>query len=128
MYHWSNLNYSAVLKCGVHAHLMKDILIIECVQRHATKYILNDYTSCYKTRLVKPKLFPLMYLFELHNILFAIKSITTPTIQFNITKYINFSFASTRSSANNKLILPHHLNNTSQHSPTAISMELNAYL
>ena len=32
-----------------------------------------------------------MYLFELHEILFAIKSIKTPTIQFNITNYINFN-------------------------------------
>ena len=37
------------------------------------------------------------------------------TIQFNIN-YINFSSASTRSGANNKLILPHHLNNTSRYS------------
>ena len=29
-------------------HLMKDILIIEHVQCHATKHIFNDYTSCYK--------------------------------------------------------------------------------
>ena len=46
-------------------HLMKDILNIERVQCRATKYILNDYTSCYKTRLIKLKLLPLMYLFEL---------------------------------------------------------------
>ena len=50
---------------------MKDILNIERVQRRATKYILNDYTSSYKTRLIKLKLLPLMYLFELHDILFA---------------------------------------------------------
>ena len=62
------------------------------------------------------KLFPLMYLFELHDILFAIKSIKTPTIQFNITNYINFSSTSIRLGANKKLILPHHLNNTSRHS------------
>ena len=92
---------------------MKDILIIEHVQHCVTKYILNDYTSCYKTRLIKLKL---MYLFELHDILFAIKSIKTPTIQFNIANCINFSSASTRSGANNKLILLHHLNNTSRHS------------
>ena len=97
-------------------HLMKDILNIERVQRRATKYILNDYTSCYKTRLIKLKLLPLMYLFELQDILFAIKSIKTPTIQFNITNYISFNSASTRSGANNKLIPPHHLNNTSRHS------------
>ena len=97
-------------------HLMKDILNIERVQRRATKYILNDYTSCYKTRLIKLKLLPLMYLFELQDILFAIKSIKTPIIQFNITNYISFNSASTRSGANNKLIPPHHLNNTSRHS------------
>ena len=91
-------------------------LNIERVQRRATKYILNDYTSCYKTRLIKLKLFPLMYLFEIQDILFAIKSIKTQTIQFNITNYISFNSASTRSGANNKLIPPHHLNNTSRHS------------
>jgi len=32
-----------------HLHLMKDILIIEQVQHRATKYILNDHISCYKT-------------------------------------------------------------------------------
>ena len=57
-----------------------------------------------------------MYLFELHDILFAFKFINSPTIQFNITNYINISSTSTRSGANNKLILPHHLNNTSRHS------------
>ena len=36
-----------------------------------------------------------MYLFELQDILFATKSIKTPTIQFNITNYINFNSAST---------------------------------
>ena len=81
--------------------LMKDIFIIELVQHPATKYILNDYTSCYKMWLIKLKLFPLMYLFELHDILFAIKSIKTPTIQFNIINYINFSSPRTRSGANN---------------------------
>ena len=57
-----------------------------------------------------------MYLFELHDILFAIKSIKTPAIHFNITNYTNFSSASTRSGANNKLILPQHLYKTSRHS------------
>ena len=43
-----------------HPHLMKDILNIERVKRHATKYILNDYTSCYKTHLIKLRLLPLI--------------------------------------------------------------------
>ena len=67
---------------------MKDILNIERVQRRATKYILNDYTSCYKTRLIKLKLLPLMYLFELQDILFAIKSIPARHQLFNLTLLI----------------------------------------
>ena len=50
-------------------HLMRDILNIERVQCRATKYILNDYTSSYKTHLILLNLLPLMYLFELHDIL-----------------------------------------------------------
>ena len=68
---------------------MKEILNIERVQRRATKYILNDYTSCYKTRLIKLKLLPLMYLFELQDILFAIKSIRHQP--FNLTSLITLA-------------------------------------
>ena len=38
---------------------MKDILLLERVQRRATKYILNDYVSSYKSRLLNLKLLPL---------------------------------------------------------------------
>ena len=68
---------------------MKDILTIERVQRRATKYILNDYTSSYKTHLLKLNLLPLMYMFELQDPLFAIKSIKSPTNQFNIINSSN---------------------------------------
>jgi len=57
-----------------------------------------------------------MYLFELQDILFAVKSIKNPTNQFCITSYIAFSSTNTRSSASNKLIHPRHLNNASHHS------------
>ena len=57
-----------------------------------------------------------MYLFELQDILFAVKSIKTPTNQFCITNYITFSSTNTRSSVSNKLIHPRHLNNVSCHS------------
>ena len=97
-------------------HLMKDILNTERVQRRATKHVLNDYTSSYKTRLMQLNLLPLMYLFELHDILFAIKSLKTPTTQFNINNYINFNLTNTRSGASNKLIPTHHLNNLAHHS------------
>jgi len=83
------------------------------IQHRATKYILNDYTICYRAQLIKLKLLSLMYLFELQDILFAVKSIKTPTNHFN---YIEFSSSNTRSGASNKLIHPHHLSNTSRHS------------
>ena len=77
---------------------MKHILNLERVQCRATKYIPNDYISSYKTHLTKLKLLPLTYLFELHDILFAIKSIKAPTTQFKITYYIHFNSTNTRTS------------------------------
>ena len=89
---------------------MKDILIIERVQHCATKYILNDYTSCsYYFHWCTCLNFMTFYL--LLNLLRHPPISSTSPIS-----YIKISSASTRSGANNKLILPHHLNNTSQHS------------
>ena len=87
-------------------HLMKDILNLERIQRRATKYILNDYTSGYKDRLINLRLLPLMYIFELQDILFAIKSIKSPTNQYKINNYITFNSTNTRSGSSNKLLLP----------------------
>jgi len=56
-------------------HLMEDILIIEQIQCRAAKYLLNGYTSSYKTHLLNLKILPLMHMFELQDLLFAIKSI-----------------------------------------------------
>ena len=65
--------------------------------RRASKYILGDYTSDYKTRLIKLNLLPLMYIFELLDILFFIKSFKSPNSSFNISHYITFNNTSTRS-------------------------------
>ena len=88
----------------------------EQIQHCATKLLLNDYTSNYKTCLVQLKILPLMYLLELQDVLFAIKSIKVPTKQFNIYDYINFNSATTRSGTSNKMIIPRHINNISRHS------------
>jgi len=68
-----------------HPYLLKDIQNIERIQRCATKFILTDYDSNYKTRLLTLKLLPLMYLFELQNIIFTVKSLKSPTKGFNIS-------------------------------------------
>ena len=46
----ASLVQSQLLYCTQiwHPHLMKDILNIERIQCRVTKYILNDYASCYK--------------------------------------------------------------------------------
>ena len=80
-------------------HLMKDITKIEQLQRRATKYILQDYISDYKTRLTKLQLLPLMYILEISDIMFFINSIKSPTSSFNINSYVSFSKCGTRSSA-----------------------------
>ena len=51
-------------------HLMKDIILLERVQRRATKFIFNDYSSDYKSRLIKLGMLPLMCVYELADILF----------------------------------------------------------
>ena len=83
--------------------LVKDIINMERIQRRSTKYILNDYTSDYKTRLLKLKLLPLMYLLDLSDELFFIKSIKSPSDHFNILHFVSFSSSNTRSSSHNKL-------------------------
>ena len=53
--------------------MIKDTLTLEKVQRQATKFILNDYESDYKTRLLKLDLLPLMYILDFYDILFLSK-------------------------------------------------------
>ena len=79
-------------------YLLKDIELIEKVQRRATKFILSDYTSDYRTRLTQLGMLPLMYIYEISDILFFIKLLKTPTDKFNILNYVSFNTGSTRSS------------------------------
>ena len=71
-------------------HLIKDITLLERIQRRATKYILNNYELSYKSRLEQLHLLPLMYIYELNDLLFFIKSLKYPTSHFDISKYIQF--------------------------------------
>lgn len=96
---------SQLLYCSPlwHPYHLNDITLLERIQRRATKYILNDFTSNYKSRLINLNLFPLMYILDLYDILFFVKSIKNPSASFNIRNYVDFCQLSTRSSANNKL-------------------------
>ena len=83
--------------------MIKDTTILEKVQRRATKFILADYVSDYKTRLLRLGILPLMYMLDLYDIMFLVKALQQPSSQFNIYNYISFSSSNTRSSSTNKL-------------------------
>ena len=96
---------SQITYCSIvwRPHLIKDITLVERIQRRATKFILNGYTSCYFDRLKKLNLLPLMYIFEFNEILFIIKSLKYPSPSFNVTDYITLNTGSTRSSSSGKM-------------------------
>ena len=89
--------------------LHRDINTIEHIQYRATKYILNDYTSDYRSRLIILNLLPLSMLLELSNVCFFVRSLKlceSPDQSFNILNHVSFSQNNTRSGAFNKLVQP----------------------
>ena len=84
-------------------YLIKHIQQIERIQRRATKYILNDYTSDYKSRLLKLHILPLMYTLDLNDIMFFIKNLKNRHDGFDIKSYISFVTGNTRLATSNKL-------------------------
>ena len=93
--------------------LLKDVTPIESLQRRATKYILNNYKSNYRSRLIELHLLPLTMVLELSDILFFVKSLKliSPKNSFNVTKYVSFSSHKTRSRSYRKLVQPLIKNN-----------------
>ena len=67
----STLMYGSTVWCPNRG----DMKLLEGVQRRATKYILNDYTSDYKLRLKKTNLIPLNYYKEYRDFCFMYKCI-----------------------------------------------------
>ena len=70
-------------------------------------------------RLVKLQILPLMYILELFDIVFCLKSLKLPSTRFNIHNYIIFATGPTQSSTFNKLEHKGHksaLNNVTSHS------------
>ena len=60
---------------------------------------MNDYKSDYKAHLLCLNLLPLMYIFEIADIIFLVKSLKFPSESFNINNYVSFLAGSaTRSS------------------------------
>ena len=96
-------------------HLLKDIQTLENIQRRATKFILSDFSSDYKSRLLSLNMLPLMMQFELSDIMFFIKSLKEPSDSFDILKYVTFCSGRTRSATFLKLKLPSVRTNLERH-------------
>ena len=95
---------------------VKDICFLEKIQRRGTKYILNDFNSDYKTRLISLHLLSLMYTYELLDIIFLVRNLKFPDPSFPVKDYIQFSSSSTRVSSYSKLIHLSSRTNKSHHS------------
>ena len=90
--------------------LIKDIKLFEQVQRRATKFILNDHTLDYKSRLTKVELLPLMMVFELNDVCLFIRHLKLESNNYpqniNHKEFFTFRHNPTRSGAHKKLVQP----------------------
>ena len=103
-------------------YLLKGIRQLEQLQCRTTKYILNDYTSYYKSRLLELKILPLMYVLDICDI--KLKNLKTLINAFNITDYIKFISGNTRSGSSYKL---QHIRNTNVSSSNFYSTDSLVY-
>ena len=105
---------SKLIYCSVlwRPRLVRDIRRLESVQRRATKWILGDYKTDYRSRLVSLRLLPLMMVYEVNDVLFFLKSLSSPSPAFDIRNFVTFSSNPYRSTS-----LLHVLtkDNTSRH-------------
>ena len=77
--------------------LNRNVDKLKRLQKRETKYILDDYQSDYKARMIKLKLLPLMMIYELNEVLFFVSNYKEPTSSFNIMDFVCFSNSHTRS-------------------------------
>ena len=96
-----SLVHSQVLYCSQlwWSQLLQDIQSLENIQHRATKFILNNYSLPYKSWL---HLLPLMYIYELNDLMFFVKSLQSPHSNFDVRQFVQFARNNTR--------LPQHIN------------------
>ena len=89
-------------------------LLVKDFQCCATIFILNNYVSDYRTRLLKLHILPLSMLYELNDMFFfffavvvvVVKSLKQASSSFTITDYVSFTNNNTRSGSHHKLVQP----------------------
>ena len=83
-------------------HLLKDIALLDTVQKRATKWIVEDYTSNYKTRLKTLQIL-LMMVYELNDLAFFLKALQSPSHSFDILDHVSLCSCSLTHSNGTKL-------------------------
>jgi len=99
-------------KFSSNPQFINDEKVIERVQRRATKFILDDYRSDYKSRLTSLNM---LLLIELNDTIFFVRTLKNPTDSFNIRNHVIFCSSTTRSSYTLKLQHPKSPSNLSRH-------------
>ena len=94
---------------------INDIRQLENIQRRATKFILSDYSSDYKSRLQSTQLSPIMYWLELQDLMFFIKSLKEPPDNLNISDYVSFVSGNIRTASTSKLSIKYTYYRSSRH-------------
>ena len=80
---------------------VKDISCLERIQRRSTKYILNDYSTNYKSRL---HLLPIALWLNLHDLLFLVKCLQDQENNLEIYHYITFHTTCTRTGSTGHML------------------------
>ena len=94
--------------------LIKHINLLESIQRQATKWILNDYHVSYRSCLMSLQLLPLMYVYNINDIIFFIDPYQPPSTYFNIAEHVQFITSNTRFGSSQTMIHHRCLSNTTQ--------------
>ena len=71
------------------AQLIKDNKFLENVQRRATQYILSNFSSDYRSRLISLNMLPLMMQFEFNDLIIFIQCIKYASDSFNNLDYVS---------------------------------------
>ena len=83
---------------------VKDISCLERIQRRSTKYILNDYSTDYKSRLQTLHLLPIALWLDLHDLLFLVKYLQDQENNLEIHRYITFRTTCTRTGSTGHML------------------------
>ena len=83
-------------------YLIKNVNSLNKYNIEQQNFILNDFHSNYYYCLIKLEILPIMYMFELYDVMFFAKSLKYPSSSFRVTDYLSFIHCNIRSTTTGK--------------------------